>query len=57
MPSELTRMEAYVLGGWDIGVCFSLFLQGVLCIQFAHYTSRNKRDSIWMKLFVAGLCS
>ncbi|KAJ7820248.1 hypothetical protein B0H14DRAFT_2600109 [Mycena olivaceomarginata] len=38
MPSELTRMEAYVLGAW-----------------FAHYTSCNKRDSIWMKLFVAGL--
>ncbi|KAJ7342704.1 hypothetical protein DFH08DRAFT_962756 [Mycena albidolilacea] len=55
MPSELTRMEAYVLGVWDIRVCFSLFLQGVLCAQFAHYTSRNKRDSIWMKLFVVGL--
>ncbi|KAJ7820257.1 hypothetical protein B0H14DRAFT_2600119 [Mycena olivaceomarginata] len=44
MPSKLTSMEAYVLGGW-----------GVLCAQFAHYTSRNKRDSRWMKLFVAGL--
>ncbi|KAJ7820255.1 hypothetical protein B0H14DRAFT_3472481 [Mycena olivaceomarginata] len=55
MPSDLTRMEAYVLGAWDLGVCFSLFLQGVLCAQFAHYTSCNKHDSIWIKLFVASL--
>ncbi|KAJ7364796.1 hypothetical protein DFH08DRAFT_1017441 [Mycena albidolilacea] len=55
MPTDLTRMEAYVLGAWDLGVCFSLFLQGVLCAQFAHYTSCDKRDSIWIKLFVAGL--
>ncbi|KAJ7364802.1 hypothetical protein DFH08DRAFT_799115 [Mycena albidolilacea] len=55
MPSEPTKAEAYILGGWDLGLCFSLFLQGVLCAQFAHYTSLNKRDSIWMRLFVAGL--
>ncbi|KAJ7835582.1 hypothetical protein B0H14DRAFT_3142007, partial [Mycena olivaceomarginata] len=34
----------YTLGAW-----------GVLCAQFGHYMSLNKRDSIWMKLFVAGL--
>ncbi|KAJ7878861.1 hypothetical protein B0H14DRAFT_2567149 [Mycena olivaceomarginata] len=44
MPTDLTKMEAYVLGAW-----------GVLCAQFAHYTSCNKRDSVWIKLFVAGL--
>ncbi|KAJ7878852.1 hypothetical protein B0H14DRAFT_3776360 [Mycena olivaceomarginata] len=55
MPSEPTKMEASILGGWDLGLCFSLFLQGVLCAQFAHYTSLNKRDSIWMRLFVTGL--
>ncbi|KAJ7838952.1 hypothetical protein B0H13DRAFT_2367098 [Mycena leptocephala] len=32
-----------------------LFLQGVLCPQFAHYTNVNKHDSGRMKLFVAGL--
>ncbi|KAJ7835567.1 hypothetical protein B0H14DRAFT_3141999 [Mycena olivaceomarginata] len=44
MPSTQTEMETYTLGSW-----------GVLCAQFAHYMSLNKRDSIWMKLFVAGL--
>ncbi|KAJ7820262.1 hypothetical protein B0H14DRAFT_3736137 [Mycena olivaceomarginata] len=57
MPSRQTEMRTYILGGWDLGVCFSLFLQGVLCAQFAHYTSRNKRDLIWIKLFVAGPCA
>ncbi|KAJ7822989.1 hypothetical protein B0H14DRAFT_3146181 [Mycena olivaceomarginata] len=50
-----TEMETYMLGAWDLGACSSLFLEGVLCAQFAHYLSLNKRDSIWMKLFVAGL--
>ncbi|KAJ7314624.1 hypothetical protein DFH08DRAFT_1041241 [Mycena albidolilacea] len=44
MPSTRTEIETYTLGAW-----------GVLCAQFAHYLSLNKRDSIWMKLFVAGL--
>jgi hypothetical protein len=39
----------------DVAICSSLFLQGVLCAQFAHYTGVNKRDSLWMKLFVAVL--
>ncbi|KAJ7820265.1 hypothetical protein B0H14DRAFT_3435442 [Mycena olivaceomarginata] len=55
MPSRPTRMEAYVVGAWDIGACFSLFLQGVLCAQFAHYTSLDRHDSTWTKRFVAGL--
>ncbi|KAJ7835579.1 hypothetical protein B0H14DRAFT_2590212 [Mycena olivaceomarginata] len=49
------EMETGILGAWDLGACSSLFLEGVLCAQFAHYLSVNKRDSIWMKLFVAGL--
>ncbi|KAF7341887.1 hypothetical protein MSAN_02044300 [Mycena sanguinolenta] len=32
-----------------------LFLQGVLCAQFARYTNVNDHDSGLMKLFVAGL--
>ncbi|KAJ7314612.1 hypothetical protein DFH08DRAFT_428921 [Mycena albidolilacea] len=55
MPSTQTEMETYTLGTWDLAVCSCLLLQGVLCAQFAHYMSLNKRDSIWMKLFVAGL--
>ncbi|KAJ7314619.1 hypothetical protein DFH08DRAFT_895085 [Mycena albidolilacea] len=48
-------METCTLGAWDLAVSLCLFLQGVLCAQFVHYMSLNKRDSIWMKLFVAGL--
>ncbi|KAJ7314602.1 hypothetical protein DFH08DRAFT_972654 [Mycena albidolilacea] len=55
MPSTQTEVETYTLGTWDLAVCSCLFLQGVLCAQFAHYMSLNKRDSTWMKLFVAGL--
>ncbi|KAJ7835581.1 hypothetical protein B0H14DRAFT_3706575 [Mycena olivaceomarginata] len=50
-----TEMETCILGAWDLGACSCLFLEGVLCAQFAHYLSVNKRDSMWMKLFVAGL--
>ncbi|KAJ6513001.1 hypothetical protein C8R45DRAFT_331763 [Mycena sanguinolenta] len=50
-----TEAQAYVLGGWDLAICFVLFLQGVLCSQFAHYTGFMKRDSVRIKLFVAGL--
>ncbi|KAJ7035154.1 hypothetical protein C8F04DRAFT_1259219 [Mycena alexandri] len=48
MPS-LPALSTYI----TIGVDF--LLQGVLCAQFAHYTNVNQRDSVWMKLFVAGL--
>ncbi|KAJ6478223.1 hypothetical protein C8R45DRAFT_360109 [Mycena sanguinolenta] len=57
-PRLLTRQlsaDSYVLGGWDLAICFALFFQGVLCAQFAHYTSSSKRDSIGLKIFVAGL--
>ncbi|KAJ7032908.1 hypothetical protein C8F04DRAFT_1261481 [Mycena alexandri] len=39
----------------DLTIGVDFFLQGVLCAQFAHYTNVNRRDSMWMKLFVAGL--
>ncbi|KAJ7829005.1 hypothetical protein B0H14DRAFT_3465960 [Mycena olivaceomarginata] len=52
MPSTQTEMED--LHPWCMA-CSCLFLEGVLCAQFAHYLSLKKRDSIWMKLFVAGL--
>ncbi|KAJ7735995.1 hypothetical protein B0H14DRAFT_3613002 [Mycena olivaceomarginata] len=55
MPSTQTEMETYTLGAWDLAACSCLFLEGVLCAQFAHYLSLNKRDSIRMNLFVAGL--
>ncbi|KAJ6541519.1 hypothetical protein B0H19DRAFT_316632 [Mycena capillaripes] len=40
---------------FQLAICADLFLLGVLCAQFAHYTNVNKRDSVLMKLFVAGL--
>ncbi|KAJ6478235.1 hypothetical protein C8R45DRAFT_1101625 [Mycena sanguinolenta] len=44
-----------VIAGWDIGICLSLFLQGVIWVQFANYAGLCKRDSMWIKFFVAGL--
>ncbi|KAJ6541516.1 hypothetical protein B0H19DRAFT_1239348 [Mycena capillaripes] len=52
---QATSAETAVLGGWDLAISAALFLQGVLCAQFAHYTNVNKRDSVWLKLFVTGL--
>ncbi|KAF7377197.1 hypothetical protein MSAN_00139400 [Mycena sanguinolenta] len=39
----------------DLATYADLFLQGVLCAQCVHYLGLNERDSISMKLFVAGL--
>ncbi|KAJ7261739.1 hypothetical protein B0H12DRAFT_1231393 [Mycena haematopus] len=50
-----TEAQAHVLGGWDLAICLTLFLQGVLCSQFATYMDSKRRDSVRMKLFVAGL--
>ncbi|KAJ6451302.1 hypothetical protein C8R45DRAFT_1223877 [Mycena sanguinolenta] len=52
---EQTDGVAYILGGWDLAICSALFLQGVLCAQFAHFTTSDRRDSMWLKFFVAGL--
>ncbi|KAF7374681.1 hypothetical protein MSAN_00353100 [Mycena sanguinolenta] len=51
-PSEA---QSHILGGWDLAICFTLFLQGLLCSQFAHYMGSNRGDFIRIKLFVAGL--
>ncbi|KAF8193200.1 hypothetical protein K438DRAFT_1969690 [Mycena galopus ATCC 62051] len=50
-----TQAETEVLSGWDLAISSTLFLQGVLCAQFANYTNVNQRDSMRMKFFVAGL--
>ncbi|KAF7376898.1 hypothetical protein MSAN_00107500 [Mycena sanguinolenta] len=54
-PRQTSSWDSDVLGGWDIAICLTIFLQGVLCAQFAHYLTLSKRDSIRLKLFVAGL--
>ncbi|KAJ6469291.1 hypothetical protein C8R45DRAFT_1105160 [Mycena sanguinolenta] len=51
----LTETQASILGGSDLATCFTLFLQGVLCSQFSRYKDSTKRDSVQIKLFVAGL--
>ncbi|KAJ6457218.1 hypothetical protein C8R45DRAFT_564356 [Mycena sanguinolenta] len=50
-----TAANSYILGGWDIAMCSTLFLQGVLYAQFAHYTNFSQRDSKRLKFFVTGL--
>ncbi|KAF7346911.1 hypothetical protein MVEN_01443400 [Mycena venus] len=55
MPSPLTSAETTVLGGLDLAVSADIFLQGVLCAQFAHCMNLNTRDCLSLKLFVTGL--
>ncbi|KAF7342293.1 hypothetical protein MVEN_01817500 [Mycena venus] len=58
MPSISLRQpppEITLFGVLDLASGTDLFLQGVLCGQFAHYTNVNEQDSWLMKLFVAGL--
>ncbi|KAF7341057.1 hypothetical protein MSAN_02091800 [Mycena sanguinolenta] len=55
LPRETIPTRYDVIAGWDLGICLSLFLQGVIWAQFTNYASLCKRDSRWMKFFVAGL--
>ncbi|KAF7335215.1 hypothetical protein MSAN_02354800 [Mycena sanguinolenta] len=58
MPSLLIPRlseQTALFGTLDLSSYADLFLQGVLCAQFAHYMNANEHDSAWMKLFVAGL--
>ncbi|KAJ7890084.1 hypothetical protein B0H14DRAFT_2690530 [Mycena olivaceomarginata] len=55
MPSPRMSTGTAVLGGLDLAISAAVFLQGVLCAQFAHYTNVNTRDGLWLKLFVTGL--
>ncbi|KAF7364113.1 hypothetical protein MSAN_01070300 [Mycena sanguinolenta] len=54
LPRPLSA-DSYRLAGWDLAICSALFFQGVLCAQFAHYIKLSKRDTIGLKIFVAGL--
>ncbi|KAJ6562613.1 hypothetical protein B0H19DRAFT_1145147 [Mycena capillaripes] len=45
----------FVLGGWDLGICGDLLLQGVIFTQFAHYVALYKQDILLLRAFVAGL--
>ncbi|KAF7341931.1 hypothetical protein MSAN_02049100 [Mycena sanguinolenta] len=50
MPPQSTLLSIL-----NLASLADLFLQGVLCGQFARYTNVNKHDNGLMKLFVAGL--
>ena len=39
----------------DLAICLTLFLQGIVYVQVAHYTNVNKHDSMQMKFFMVGL--
>ncbi|KAF7364114.1 hypothetical protein MSAN_01070400 [Mycena sanguinolenta] len=54
LPRHLSA-DSYRLAGWDLAICSALFFQGVLCAQFAHYINLRRRDTIGLKIFVAGL--
>ncbi|KAJ7701347.1 hypothetical protein B0H16DRAFT_758523 [Mycena metata] len=60
MPSAPARspfapVPWVLFGSQNLTLGADLFLQGVLCAQFAHYTNVNQQDSMWMRLFVVGL--
>ncbi|KAF7315782.1 hypothetical protein MIND_00094200 [Mycena indigotica] len=45
----------YVLGGWDLGICGDLLLQGVIFAQISHYFSLYHSDVPALRMFVLGL--
>ncbi|KAF8200478.1 hypothetical protein K438DRAFT_1965941 [Mycena galopus ATCC 62051] len=53
--SRQTPAESTFFGILDLASAVDIFLQGVLCAQFARYTNVNQHDSRSMKLWVAGL--
>ncbi|KAJ7645083.1 hypothetical protein DFH06DRAFT_1425763 [Mycena polygramma] len=54
-PHSPTEMAKFLPAGWDLAVCTAVFFQGVLCAQLMRYANGCKRDSVQLKLFVAGL--
>ncbi|KAF7336288.1 hypothetical protein MVEN_02177100 [Mycena venus] len=43
----------YFLGGWDLGICADLMLQGVLFAQIAHYMALYDNDVLVLRVYVA----
>ncbi|KAF7307362.1 hypothetical protein MIND_00530300 [Mycena indigotica] len=43
------------LGGWDLGICGDLILQGVIFAQIAHYFNLYRSDVPALRAFVFGL--
>ncbi|KAJ6502867.1 hypothetical protein C8R47DRAFT_217838 [Mycena vitilis] len=55
MSTASTSTHRAFPAAWDVAVCASVFFQGVLSTQLFRYTSACSRDSVPLKLFVAGL--
>ncbi|KAJ7199038.1 hypothetical protein GGX14DRAFT_573117 [Mycena pura] len=55
LPAAFNPAITYFLGGWDLGICADLMLQGVLFAQIAHYTALYDTDVLVLRVFVAVL--
>ncbi|KAF7315750.1 hypothetical protein MIND_00090900 [Mycena indigotica] len=53
--SQPLPVVTYILGGWDLGVCGDLLLQGVIFAQISHYFSLYRSDGPALRMFVFGL--
>ncbi|KAF7315771.1 hypothetical protein MIND_00093100 [Mycena indigotica] len=53
--TPLPPVIVYVLGGWDLGICGDLLLQGVIFAQISHYFTLYHSDVPALRLFVYGL--
>ncbi|KAJ7127648.1 hypothetical protein C8R44DRAFT_873470 [Mycena epipterygia] len=45
----------FIFGGWDLGICADLILQGVVFAQFAHYVALCSKDPLALRAFVVVL--
>ncbi|KAJ7108225.1 hypothetical protein C8R44DRAFT_857756 [Mycena epipterygia] len=57
-PAAFLPAITFYLGGWDLGICADLILQGVVFAQIAHYTTlyaKDAKDGLVLRAFVAVL--
>ncbi|KAF7374663.1 hypothetical protein MSAN_00351200 [Mycena sanguinolenta] len=53
MATGAPPIVTYYIGGWFLGMCGDLILQGVIFAQFAHYITLYKKDIIWLRVYVS----
>ncbi|KAF8152876.1 hypothetical protein K438DRAFT_2079017, partial [Mycena galopus ATCC 62051] len=51
----IRSFTTFFLGGWDLGICADLILQGIIFTQIAHYTMLYEKDALALRAFVAVL--
>ncbi|KAJ7122109.1 hypothetical protein C8R44DRAFT_852889 [Mycena epipterygia] len=54
-PAAFRPAITYFLGGWDLGICADLILQGVIFAQIAHYVTLYNKDIPPLRPFVGVL--